>query len=353
MATAPAPHPGGSPAPLSPSLINLYREASSPAPPDDWDALRRRAAAAHALGEAAYLRRERAAWEVAQVLTYLIQNRSELHVTEPGDVLVLDTLYRLEEKSAEAPPLPEGLSAPEFCALFLREIEQWSVAESPAIEWLESSATAADWTYVGYQFMPFVIPFTRMIALSSFHLPRQGELLAYANLWDEVSHGDAQRSHFQLFKDFAAQFGVTPEHDRVLDWCVPEILHLANAQIRMLWHRDAGWALGSMYLFERIDLVGYGRIMKGLYRLGARAMDFFEVHAQVDDGHAAAWMRTLESMVSDPARQRVVLTAGLERARLNHAAYQAVYAGHLRRSAAQAPPRCPYRELVRATGIGF
>src|SRR5205085_5416145 len=100
---------------LSPTLIDEYKTVVTRVDPDDWEGHRRRVETARRLGRRAFVEKDRSSWLVTQVVEWRLQKRNQLRPTEPGDVHVLDALYRIEEASMPPCELPRGLSAEQFC----------------------------------------------------------------------------------------------------------------------------------------------------------------------------------------------------------------------------------------------
>lgn len=346
---------GTSPAPLVPALIDDYRVAMTRVSPTDWSALRARVEAAERLGSRAFREGSRAAWEVVQVIEWRLQKRSSLRPTEPGDVLVLDTLYRIEESTLEPATLDPGLSPRQFCERLTDDISAFSAVGSPTIELMESGRlTRADWTYLGYQWLAPSGDFTRMIAIASLPLPHSFSRTMYSNLNDEGGRGTWEHAHQYLLEKFLGEFGVVAGDDEaLLHWTVPEHLGMINAQNRLLWHSEPGWGLGSMYLYERLLPFELSRIRDGLLAIGvpADSLRWFDEHISVDPVHAEDWLGVVEQFLRTPEEQAIAYRAAIERGRWSRLSWDAIHWGWEQWKRTGVPPHVPAAELRAATGV--
>jgi hypothetical protein len=344
-----------SPQPLTAQTIEEYRTVMTRVDPDDWEGHRRRVEAARALGRRAFLQKDRSAWEVAQVVEWRLQRRSSFRPTEPGDVHVLDTLYRLEEEAAPPVQIPSGLSPEQFCKRLTEDIAQFNAVESNAIKLLESGKlTRDDWRYFSYHFIPPSGDFTKMLAVASMRLPSDVARFAFENLFEEGGEGDPERAHVYLLAQFLRQFDINPEDEEtVLYWVPPEILANTNGQNRMLWHTEPGWSLGSMFLMEKLLPLELASIRDGLVRSGIdrRTMTWFDVHISEDEHHAQDWLNIVASHLLTFDAQKLAYVSAMERGRLSRVGWDAAYQGweHWKRTGV--PTHAPAQELRAATGL--
>lgn len=337
-----------SPAKLSDQHLADFKTAFTRVSPGNWQGLRDRAEAASRLAERAFGREERAAWEVIQVLQYLLQYRGQLRPTEPGDVLVLDTLYRAEEAatpiSSEA---PVSSSIDEFLRALIARLESYSI-DKESERWIDERARA-DYEYICYQFVPGVKNFVGVVALASFGLPRPDAAMVYENLWDEVAHGDEAQYHYAQFQQMAGQFGTRFDDESVFAWALPEAFDIVNAQLRTLWRGQPAASLASLYLFERLDLMGYVAFSRSLRGLGAQR-EFIDAHLVIDVEHAAKWVERLGQHVRSPEGQRAAYGAAVDRAQRMRRLRMKTQEGLARWKATGTPPRAPFRELLATVG---
>ncbi|HUS65342.1 MAG TPA: iron-containing redox enzyme family protein [Kofleriaceae bacterium] len=344
-----------SPQALRPELVDAYRVAMTRVSADDWNALRRRADAACDLARRAFVDDDRAAWEVVQVAEWRLQRAGHLRPTDPGDVLVLDAFYRIEESTLPDFDLPAGLTPAEFCRKLTDDIAPYSALESPTIKIMQSGTLGrADWEYFGYQWLAPSGDFTRMIALASLPLPHRFSRFMYHNLFDEAGRGTWERAHQYLLEQFLAELGVdVGDEEKLLYWSAPEHVALVNGQNRLLWHREAAWSLGSMYLYEKLLPFELASIRDGLLRLGVPRdkLAWFDEHIVVDVSHAEDWLGVVESFLLTHEEQRLAYRAAMERGRLGRVSWDCMYPGWERWKETGTPPHLPARELREATGL--
>jgi pyrroloquinoline quinone (PQQ) biosynthesis protein C len=336
-------------------MIDAYRTVMTRSEPGSFDGIKRRADTAARLGKRAFVENDRAAWEVVQVIEWRLQRNSSLRPTEPGDVLVLDTLYRIEEATLPPVNLPTGLTPRQFCDKLTDDITSYSAVDSPAVVMMNSGKlTRQDWGYLGYQWLAPSGDFCRMIALASLPLPATHARFMYHNLYDEAGRGVFERTHQYLLEQFLGEFGVKPnDEEELLYWTAPEHLAMINAQNRMLWHPEPGWALGSMYLYERLLPFELSKIRDGLVALGVpkTKLGWFDEHIVVDVSHAEDWLGVVEKFLINYEDQKIAYAAAIDRGRWNQRSWNAIHTGWQEWKENKRPPHVPARELREATGL--
>lgn len=327
-----------------PELCDAYRVAMSR---DRALAARRDAAAL--LGARAFGETDRVAWELVQAAEWRLQRRGNLRPTEPGDVIVLDALYRAEEATLAVDVPPDGLSPKQFCEFLAAEIAAHSSADGTLVRLMRTGdLSPEDWKFFGYQWLTSAIDFTRQIAVCSLALPRTQARLLYLNLFDEIGRGDWSRAHWVLLTRFLANFGVAVDDEAaILAWTAPEILAMANLQNRLLWHAEPGWGLGSLFLAERLVPSELGQVRQAVLgmQLQADALAFFDDHVETDVAHAGDWQTVIEDLLVDHQDQRIVYTAALQRGRAQQRAWAAAFDAWRAWKATGEPPHVRFVEI--------
>jgi hypothetical protein len=336
-------------------LVTTYRIAMTRVPSTDFVQLRRRVEAASALATRAYCDCDSIAWEITQVIAWRLQRMNTLRPTDPGDVLVLDALYRIEESTIARTEPPRGLTPREFCEVLARDVAAHSSADSGLIAAMQSGQFSVnDWRFLGYQWLSTAVDFSRLIAVASLPLPRRQAGVLYANLFDEAGRGDPTRSHFNLLCKFLHRFDIeTNDEDVMLDWTVPEVLAMTNTQHRLAWHPEPGWTLGSIFLGERLVPSELSRVHDALVRseLAQGSLEFFEEHVELDVEHSNDWLSLIEHLISDDESQRITYMAAMQRGRAQRLAWDAALEGWKSWKATGIRPHLPFRELREAAGV--
>ncbi|WP_394824897.1 iron-containing redox enzyme family protein [Pendulispora albinea] len=310
-------------------LRELYARAMLRADPTDWPQLEGRAKAAAELGRRAFAERDRTAWEIVQAVEWRLHRASALRPNDPGDVLVLDALYRAEEATLPDEKPPAGLDPKSFCELLARTIAEHSSADGKLIGLMkDGNLSVEDWQFFGYQWVPAAIDFTRQIALCSLTLPRESAKFLYLNLYDEIGKGNPEFAHWNLLTKFLGPLGVRfDDESSILAWAAPEVLAMVNTQNRLIWHREPGWALGSMFLAERLVPSELDQVRKAALGidLPKGSLDFFEDHVETDVGHAEDWLTIIRGMLETYEQQCVVHAAALQRGRVQRRAWDGAF----------------------------
>jgi hypothetical protein len=348
----PAPRP--CPQPLTDEVVADYRTAMTRTDGSIAD-LGARFEAADRLARRAFEDKDRAAWEVVQVMEWNLQDRSAFWPTEPGDVLVLDTLYKYEDAHGPTYELPKGLSTADFVAKLERDVRENFVINSPEIPALaQGTHTDAEWQYIGYQWSLRAVEFARFIALSSIRQPHAIAYSIYRNLYDEAGETDSRRAHLRLLENFLCPFGIqTSSKDEMLYWTSPESVAVENFQLRMFWKRHPGWALGSAYVVEKllppqVDFIRDGLRLRGVPE---ERLTWFQVHIEGDVLHAADWLELIASAIQAPEDQLVVYSAAIERAQRLSLCWDCYDRDFMAWKKMGIPPHLPFRELHTRVGI--
>lgn len=344
-----------SPHEITEDLVDAYRIAMTPVSSTDFTRLEERTKAATDLATRAFVERDPTAWQIVQVIEWRLQRKSSLRPTDPGDVLVLDALYRIEESTLAPMNPPRGLTPHEFCDLLAKDVAAHSSADSGLIAAMQSGQLSPDdWKYLGYQWLSTAVDFSRLIAVASLPLPRRQAGVLYANLFDEAGRGDPSRSHFNLLCKFLHRFDIeTNDEDVMLDWTVPLVLAMTNTQNRIAWHREPGWTLGSIFLGERLVPSELSRVHEALVRseLAQGSLEFFEEHVELDVEHSRDWLELIEHLISDDESQRITYMAAMQRGQAQRQAWDATLVAWKTWKETGARPHLPFRELRSAAGI--
>src|SRR5439155_23511578 len=141
--------------------------------------------------------------------------------------------------------------------------------------------------------------------------------------------------------------------DELLDWAIPEQIAMLNAQVRMLWHPEAAWGLGSMFVYEQLIPGELGLVSEGLARLGLDpiTVGWFTEHSTVDLVHAADWLEVVASSATTQRDREIVYRAAIERGRAARTACDAMDVSWSDWKRTGVPPHLPARELRTAAGV--
>jgi hypothetical protein len=334
--------------PLPPTVVEQFAVAFKRTPAGDYGGLKTRGEAAHWLATEAFVAKSSAAWQAVQVLQWRVQRRACLRPTEPGDVVVLDTLYRVEEGTL--PPLEQVAMSPKaFTEKLENDVMQFRVDGTQAIRAIASGKLSkAELRYFCFQFVPPAIDFTKQIAFATMVLPRDVAGFAFENLYEEGGKGVPENSHVKLLTRFLREFEIDLNDDEaMLSWVPADALASTNAQLRMLWHADPGWAMGSMFLMEKLLPLEHTPFRDGLLASGVsrEAMIFFDVHIEGEAHHAADWLKIAEQHLRTPAQQSVAYRAAMERGRWYKRCWEALWEGFCAWKETGSAPHLPAKEL--------
>jgi len=132
------------------------------------------------------------------------------------------------------------------------------------------------------------------------------------NLWEELGEGDPQLAHAALFRRFTQALGL----DDALLAAVPsepETAALIDTYLGLSARYGAVGILGALcYASEGIVGALYANIQRGLLQavpFDKESLVFFEVHVDVDDGHADKLESILLPMLRTPEDMRLVEAA--------------------------------------------
>lgn len=340
--------------PLTPELIADYRTILTRCKPADLDGHRVRVQTAQRLAARAFLEKDAATADVVLLVKWRLQKRSNLRPTEPGDVHVLDTIYRVEQASYPVLQVPRNLSGKQFSELLENESGAWSGSTTETFSVIRSGAMSTEeMRYVAYQSLPAVNDFLRMmaIALPRFELP--AAVAIAENLWDEAGNGSLSRAHVTLFHDFARHFGADTDEEVILDWAQPLSIEGVATTHRHLWSYELGTLLGTLYAVESTLAVDLPLFVEGFEKakLEPEAYEWFTVHTTADEKHAADWVQLMETHFSTYEVQQAAYTAAMQRGVLVRKFWDAIHPGFLDWKATGQVRRLPARELREQTGM--
>lgn len=343
-----------SPLPLEPELVDQYRIAMTRVDPDDWDALKHRVDTAKKLAVRAYVEEDQAAWEVVQVLQWRLQTQSNLRPTETGDVAVLDAVYRIEESTLPKVDLPRGLTPKQFADKLSEDLATFRAVNSEGLRVMIEEATREDWEYFGYQMLVPTGDFCRMIAISSLPLPHELARFMYYNLNDEAGQGVLEEMHHTLLNRFLEALGVDwRDKEKMLSWAHPYMIAMINVQNRLLWHPNAAYSLGSMFIYEKLVPDDLTPLRKRLSDLGFSdyELEWFSQHIVVDVQHAEDWLGVVESHLQDYDQQKIAYQAAVERGQWSHRMFNTQEDSFRAWKETGVAPHLPFRELREQTGL--
>ncbi len=141
------------------------------------------------------------------------------------------------------------------------------------------------------QMYKFSREFCRYLAAALLVCPDQeAQLVVADNLWDELGQGVAGASHPELFRIFTRALGID---DVTLEAspAEPETTALIETYLGIADARGFHAAIGAIcYASEGIVSTLYSLLQEGIVAstaLPREALQFFELHVEVDDGHKA------------------------------------------------------------------
>jgi pyrroloquinoline-quinone synthase len=165
------------------------------------------------------------------------------------------------------------------------------------------------------QMYKFSKEFNRILAGILSRCPDESaQLVILDNLFDEMGQGNAQLAHPELFRKFTRALGVDDATLASLP-ANPETQTLVDTYLNLA--QDYGYlgALGAVcYASEGIVNVLYRQIYQGIAGAAPftpESLVFFEVHIEVDDGHAAQLASLVEPRITTEAQMLTVRRAVL------------------------------------------
>lgn len=179
----------------------------------------------------------------------------------------------------------------------------------------EARLELADVRTLAAQMYKFSREFNRILASVLVHCPDEPSRVAIAeNLFEELGEGDPTRTHPELFRRFTRALGISDEALEVTP-AAPGTTRLVETYLDL--SRRHGWlpALGAIcFASEGIVSVLYTQLLDGIsfaVPLPADALIFFDLHIQVDTGHAARLAALVDAKIAsaeelEPVRRAVV-----------------------------------------------
>lgn len=213
-----------------------------------------------------------------------------------------------------------GTSPPEAAQRMRQLTENHPLWRHPFVERCRSGAlTPAQVRMLGGQMYQFCREFTRFLATALAACPcEEARMVIAENLWEELGEGDPERAHPALFRRFTRALGMSDVQLAAVP-AEPETQALIDSYLGLSSRYGVLGILGALcYASEGIVGALYAQIERGL--LGAipfsrDALVFFEVHVQVDDGHADKLESVLLPLLKTP--QDILLTEQAIRAALD------------------------------------
>ena len=150
--------------------------------------------------------------------------------------------------------------------------------------------TPAQVRALGGQMYKFCREFTRFLATAMAHCTDEETLRVLGhNLWEELGEGDPDRAHPALFRRFTRALGLS-DADLASIPAEPETQAMIDTYLGLAHQLGLPGILGAIcYASEGIVGALYAQIRKGLFQaiqFPEGSLEFFDVHVQVDDGHA-------------------------------------------------------------------
>ncbi len=152
------------------------------------------------------------------------------------------------------------------------------------------------------QMYKFSKEFNRILAsILSCCSDEAAQLVILENLFDEMGQGDIIQSHPELFRRFTRAIGIDDNTLAALP-TAPETRALIETYLRIPYQYGYLPALGAVcYASEGIVSSLYTQLYKGILGsapLPKESLIFFDVHIDVDDGHAAKLAAVIEPYLS-------------------------------------------------------
>ena len=168
--------------------------------------------------------------------------------------------------------------------------------------WAAGTLTLEDLGYYATQYWRQVEAFPGYLSALADRLPEgDSKKIVEENLRDEVE-GD----HLGLWLDFASGVGARPEHVRSTpgtadtNGCVESFRNGTSTS-------SVPFALGMLYAYEsQTPGVAETKVtgLRDHYSIDGKALEYFELHGELDIEHSDDLARALESLVTDDASAR-------------------------------------------------
>jgi pyrroloquinoline-quinone synthase len=170
--------------------------------------------------------------------------------------------------------------------------------------------TLAQVRVLGAQMYKFCHQFPNFLALALASCPQDdARIVIGENLWEELGEGDPLRAHAALFRQFTRALGFDDSQLSVLP-ALPETAALIDTYMGLSNRYGVLGILGALcYASEGIVAALYSHIQGALRQVASfdrHALMFFEVHIDVDDGHADKLESILLPMLRTPQDELVV-----------------------------------------------
>lgn len=170
--------------------------------------------------------------------------------------------------------------------------------------------TLAQVRVLGAQMYRFCHQFPSFLALALAACTQDdARIVIGENLWEELGEGDPRRAHAELFRKFTRALGLDDAQLAAMP-VLPETAALVDTYLNLSKRFGVLGILGALcYASEGIVGALYSQI-QGALRQAAPfdrdALKFFEVHIDVDDGHADKLESILLPMLRTPEDELLV-----------------------------------------------
>lgn len=194
-------------------------------------------------------------------------------------------------------------------------LQQYDLLCHPFYEvWLQGKLTLEDLRAYACEYYHQVFSFPLYLEALATRLPN-GELRQQIlqNLWDELGANDEpQRTHVQLWVDFAIGTGVLPKDVLEREPIAP-IVRLLSTFMKLARRGTPAEAIAAFYVYEsRTPEVAKQKAMslRDKYGLDEVACRYFVLHATTDVAHARVWREQLQRLLDEnPASAAQILVA--------------------------------------------
>jgi pyrroloquinoline-quinone synthase len=179
-----------------------------------------------------------------------------------------------------------------------------------------SELTLSEVKILAVQMYKFSKQFNRILAsIVACCLDEQAQWVILDNLFDEMGRGDVSQAHPELFRHFTRAIGISDAELEAAE-TVPETQALIDTYLSLAQEYGYLSALGAVcYASEGIVRSLYTQLYIGIQGASPFSKDdliFFDVHMDVDDGHAAKLAALIDPRIQDASHAVDIHRAILE-----------------------------------------